>query len=148
MRGWKLTTISIAIGGVLLWFFVFRSSPLETFEKQMQSHVKVLNEYRHARLKPYISDQLADRLHQNGTDLARAVLFAQRRDLDRRIQYRFEGTTLFQEGDYAEARFLRSGSGGNFDPSRPFHIPWVRQDGEWRVASGFRDGRAWDYPRY
>lgn len=133
--------------GLLVWLLFFRTTPLQAFEKEMRSHVEVLNGYRHARLKPLASPGLQDRLREDGLDLDRAVLWAHRRDLNQQVQYRFESAFFFQAGDYAEARFLRSGPGGDFAAAREFHLPWIYREGTWQVAPGFRDGRVWDYPR-
>jgi hypothetical protein len=146
MVRWKLPLALTLMGGFLLWFLFFRTTPLEAFEKQMRSHVDVLNEYRHGRLKPYASAGLQERLQNNGLHLDRVVLWAHRHDTTRQIQYRFDHVVLFQSGDYAEARFLRSRPGGDFTPGTAFHLPWIYRDGKWLVASGFRDGRRWDYP--
>jgi len=135
---------ALAIVAVVVW--LLQPSPRDGFIRDMEDHVKTLNDYQHGQLKPFASEGLRDYLADRGTHLDQVVLWAHRRDFNAKVQYRFEHILLFDDQGYAEARFRRSHPGGDLQGGNEFDLPWKREDGEWKVASGFRDGRSWDVP--
>ncbi|NBS87912.1 MAG: hypothetical protein EBS60_07505, partial [Verrucomicrobia bacterium] len=86
-----------------------------------------------------LSEGLKGRIRAEGWKPKAALGAAARRDREERAEYWLRDVPKF-EGKYAEAEIGRVVG----EKEKRVVIPFVWEEGRWKVGAAYRDGRSWD----
>jgi hypothetical protein len=94
---------------------------------------------RYGRLEGVMSEGLKGRIRAEGWEPKAVLGVVARRDREERAEYCLRDVPKF-EGKYAEAEIGRVVG----DREKRGVIPFVWEEGRWKVGAAYRDGRNWD----
>ncbi|MGF1679220.1 MAG: hypothetical protein ACFCUX_08505 [Candidatus Methylacidiphilales bacterium] len=137
----------VAILGIaaLAWNF-FKSDPVKDFNREVKQMVATVNRGEHGKTERWLSEGFKEMLTEYGMTLPHILSWVSKMDREGGHQYLHIDTPVFQPKEYAEAYFERSESGGHFSGTRRFFVPFIWQEGAWKVAGDFRSRREWESP--
>ena len=114
-------------------------NPRGKFEGEVRGMIGEVREGRYGELEGVLSEGLKGRIRAEGWE-PKAVLGAvARRDREERAEYWLRDVPKF-EGKYAEAEIGRVVG----EKEKRVVIPFVWEEGRWKVGAAYRDGRSWD----
>lgn len=141
-----LLVLPILAGAALAWLF-FRPDPREAFLKQAGELLELANTRRHPEAAEWFSpDAVVYFEDSTGLTLKQLLALAKRFDEQENRIYRAGNLDVFHAYDYAELRVQRSDAGGTFSDGSGFGVPFLYQEGRWKIAAGFRGEKIWNYP--
>ena len=94
---------------------------------------------RYGELEGVMSEGLKGRIRAEGWEPKAVLGVVARRDREERAEYGLRDVPKF-EGKYAEAEIGRVVEGRE----KRMVIPFVWEEGRWKVGAAYRDGRNWD----
>ena len=134
--------VSLRILWVGVWIFTgvgCGADPRGRFEAEVRGMIGEVKAGRYGELEGVMSEGLKGRIRAEGWE-PRAVLgVVARRDREERAEYGLRDVPKF-EGKYAEAEIGRVVEGRE----KRMVIPFVWEEGRWKVGAAYRDGRNWD----
>ena len=134
--------VSLRILWVGVWIFTgvgCGADPRGRFEGEVRGMIGEVKAGRYGELEGVMSEGLKGRIRAEGWE-ARAVLgVVARRDREERAEYGLRDVPKF-EGKYAEAEIGRVVG----EREKRGVIPFVWEEGRWKVGAAYRDGRNWD----
>ena len=134
--------VSLKILWVGVWIFTgvgCGADPRGRFEAEVRGMIGEVKAGRYGELEGVMSEGLKGRIRAEGWE-PRAVLgVVARRDREERAEYGLRDVPKF-EGKYAEAEIGRVVEGRE----KRMVIPFVWEEGRWKVGAAYRDGRNWD----
>jgi hypothetical protein len=137
----------LAVVAAGVFYFWTRTDPREAFLREVETMVETVHAGEHTRLRSKFSPEFEEFLRSSGVLPGQILLIAQRLDAAEGRRYRITNLAHFEAGRYAEVEFERSGPHGDFTHPLAFAVPFVYQDGEWKVAGSFRTpDRDWTTP--
>jgi len=98
-----------------------------------------VREGRYGGLEGVMSEGLKRRIRAEGWEPKAVLGVVARRDREERAEYGLRDVPKF-EGKYAEAEIGRVVEGRE----KRMVIPFVWEEGRWKVGAAYRDGRSWD----
>ena len=117
--------------------------PQGRFMEEVNQGIQRANEGRHGELEEKLSQALQGRVRYEGWEPRAALAVAGKKDREEKAKYRLSDVPKF-EGNYAEAVIIRISG----DKEKRVVIPFVLEEGKWRVGASYRDGRAWEEPDF
>lgn len=127
----------------LIWWIV-QPDPLEKFRREVQEWVDTVNKGDYSTVPDHLSTGFTREIESSyGKVPSMVALLARVDQMDKR-SYQLVKINLFEPGRYAEVVFERSQPRGNFSGKGLFTVPFIVEDGDWKVAAGFKDGKAWN----
>ncbi len=134
--------VSLLLLGVGVWIGLgvgCGGDPRGKFEGEVRGMIGEVREGRYGELEGVLSEGLKGRIRAEGWE-PKAVLGAvARRDREERAEYWLRDVPKF-EGKYAEAEIGRVVG----EKEKRVVIPFVWEEGRWKVGAAYRDGRSWD----
>ena len=134
--------VSLRLLGVGVWIGLgvgCGGDPRGKFEGEVRGMIGEVREGRYGELEGVLSEGLKGRIRAEGWE-PKAVLGAvARRDREERAEYWLRDVPKF-EGKYAEAEIGRVVG----EKEKRVVIPFVWEEGRWKVGAAYRDGRSWD----
>ena len=134
--------VSLRLLGVGVWIGLgvgCGGDPRGKFEGEVRGMIGEVREGRYGELEGVLSEGLKGRIRAEGWE-PKAVLGAvARRDREERAEYCLRDVPKF-EGKYAEAEIGRVVG----EKEKRVVIPFVWEEGRWKVGAAYRDGRSWD----
>ncbi len=101
--------------------------------------IEVAREGRYGELEEVMSEGLKGKVRAEGWEPKAGLAYVARRDREERATYFLRDVPKF-EGSYAEAEIGRVTG----EREKRMVIPFVREEGKWRVGAAYKDGRAWE----
>ena len=132
LQGWGVglgVLICVSCGG----------NPQGRFIGEVNQGIQQANEGRHGELKDKLSQALQGRVRAEGWEPQAALAAVGRKDREEGAKYRLSDVPKF-EGGYAEAEIIRISVG----KEKRVIVPFVLEEGRWRVGAAYRDGRAFE----
>lgn len=132
--------------GLIIWWFL-KPTPEEVFRRDVQSMIEKTNQRGLVDLADRMSVSLVIRLQDMGAAPKQLLFWVQRIDGEENRQYRLVQVREFHKKDYAVVECQRSRVGGSFEGVQSFLVPFVFEEGKWKVAGQFRqDNQDWAFP--
>ena len=113
--------------------------PRGKFEGEVRGMIGEVREGRYGELEGVLSEGLKGRIRAEGWEPKAALGAVARRDQEERAEYWLRDVPKF-EGKYAEAEIGRVVG----EKEKRVVIPFVWEEGSWKVGAAYRDGRSWD----
>jgi len=113
--------------------------PKGKFEGEVRGMIGEVREGRYGELEGVLSEGLKGRIRAEGWEPKAALGAVARRDREERAEYWLRDVPKF-EGKYAEAEIGRVVG----EKEKRVVIPFVWEEGRWKVGAAYRDGRSWD----
>jgi hypothetical protein len=143
----RLLIFSLILAGAGIGWFLLRPDPREAFLKDVDSLLELAHTRRHSQAAEWFSPEAAAYFQDaTGFTLPQLLALVRRYDDQENRSYRVGSLDVFHARDYAEIRIQRSEPGGTFSGQGWFSVPFLYQNGDWKIAAGFRGGQSWDYP--
>ncbi len=115
------------------------SDPRGRFEAKVRGMIGEVNAGRYGELEGVMSEGLKGRIRAEGWEPTAVLGVVARRDREERAEYCLRDVPKF-EGKYAEAEIGRVVG----EREKRGVIPFVWEEGRWKVGAAYRDGRSWD----
>ncbi len=134
--------VSLKILWVGVWIFTgvgCGPDPRGRFEAEVRGMIGEVKAGRYGGLEGVMSEGLKGRIRAEGWEPKAVLGVVARRDREERAEYCLRDVPKF-EGKYAEAEIGRMVG----DREKRGVIPFVWEEGRWRVGAAYRDGRNWD----
>ncbi len=134
--------VSLQILWVGVWIFTgvgCGPDPRGRFEAEVRGMIGEVKEGRYGGLEGVMSEGLKGRIRAEGWEPKALLGVVARRDREERAEYGLRDVPKF-EGKYAEAEIERVVGGRE----KRMVIPFVWEEGRWKVGAAYRDGRSWD----
>jgi hypothetical protein len=134
--------VSLRILWVGVWIFTgvgCSADPRVRFEGEVREMIGEVRGGRYGGSEGVMSEGLKGRIRAEGWEPKAVLGVVARRDREERPEYGLRDVPKF-EGKYAEAEIGRGV--GNREKRRV--IPFVWEEGRWKVGAAYRDGRSWD----
>ena len=134
--------VSLKILWVGVWIFTgvgCGADPRGRFEGEVRGMIGEVREGRYGGLEGVMSEGLKGRIRAEGWEPKAVLGVVARRDREERAEYGLRDVPKF-EGKYAEAEIGRVVEGRE----KRMVIPFVWEEGRWKVGAAYRDGRSWD----
>jgi hypothetical protein len=134
--------VSLQILWVGVWIFTgvgCGADPRGRFEGEVRGMIGEVREGRYGGLEGVMSEGLKRRIRAEGWEPKAVLGVVARRDREERAEYGLRDVPKF-EGKYAEAEIGRVVEGRE----KRMVIPFVWEEGRWKVGAAYRDGRSWD----
>ena len=131
--------VSLRLLGVGVWTGLgvgCGGDPRGKFEGEVRG---MIGEVRDGELEGVLSEGLKGRIRAEGWEPKAALGAVARRDREERAEYWLRDVPKF-EGKYAEAEIGRVVG----EKEKRVVIPFVWEEGRWKVGAAYRDGRSWD----
>ena len=113
--------------------------PRGQFEGEVRGMIEVVREGKYGELEEVMSEGLKGKVRAEGWEPKASLAYVARRDREERATYFLRDVPKF-EGSYAEAEIGRMTG----EREKRMVIPFVREEGKWRVGAAYKDGRAWE----
>ncbi|NBV97718.1 MAG: hypothetical protein EBT30_09290 [Verrucomicrobia bacterium] len=113
--------------------------PRARFEGEVRGMIAEAQRGKYLELEGAMSAGLKGRIQSEGWEPKAALAVVARRDREEGAMYQLRDVPKL-EGSYAEAEIGRVAGGRE----KRMVVPFVREDGKWRVAAAYRDGRSWE----
>jgi len=136
LQGW-------GVGLGVLIFVGWGGDPQGRFIGEVNQGIQEANEGRHGELEEKLSQALQGRVRSEGWEPRAALALVGKKDREEGAKYRLSDVPKF-EGSYAEAEVIRISEG----KEKRMVVPFVLEEGKWRVGAAYRDGRAWEEPDF
>lgn len=114
-------------------------NPRTQFEGEVKGMIKMAGEGRYGELEKVMSVGLVEKIRREGWEPRVALGAGARKDREERATYFLRDVPKF-EGRYAEAEIGRVVG----EREKRIVIPFVMEEGGWRVGAAFKDGRGWE----
>ena len=108
------------------------------FEGEVRGMIEVAKEKGYGELEGVMSEGLKGRIRAEGWEPKAALVVMARRDREEGAGYELRDVPKF-EGEYAEAEIGRVVG----EKEKRVVLPFVREEGKWKVGAAYRDGRNW-----
>ena len=134
--------VSLQILWVGVWIFTgvgCGADPRGRFEGEVRGMIGEVREGRYGGLEGVMSEGLKGRIRAEGWEPKAVLGVVARRAREERAEYGLRDVPKF-EGKYAEAEIGRVVEGRE----KRMVIPFVWEEGRWKVGAAYRDGRSWD----
>jgi hypothetical protein len=134
--------VSLQILWVGVWIFTgvgCRPDPRGRFEGEVRGMIGEVKAGRCGGLEGVMSEGLKGRIRAEGWEPKALLGVVARRDREERAEYCLRDVPKF-EGKYAEAEIGRVVG----EREKRGVIPFVWEEGRWKVGAAYRDGRNWD----
>jgi len=134
--------VSLQILWVGVWIFTgvgCGPDPRGRFEAEVRGMIGEVKEGRYGGLEGVMSEGLKGRIRAEGWEPKALLGVVARRDREERAEYCLRDVPKF-EGKYAEAEIGRVVG----EREKRGVIPFVWEEGRWKVGAAYRDGRSWD----
>ena len=134
--------VSLRLLGVGVWIGLgvgCGGDPRGKFEGEVRGMIGEVREGRYGELEGVLSEGLKGRIRAEGWEPKAALGAVVRRDREERAEYWLRDVPKF-EGKYAEAEIGRVVG----EKEKRVVIPFVWEEGRWKVGAAYRDGRSWD----
>ena len=134
--------VSLRILWVGVWIFTgvgCSADPRVRFEGEVRGMIGEVRQGRYGELEGVMSEGLKGRIRAEGWEPKALLGVVARRDREERAEYGLRDVPKF-EGKYAEAEIGRVVGGRE----KRRVIPFVWEEGRWKVGAAYRDGRNWD----
>lgn len=134
--------VSLQILWVGVWIFTgvgCGPDPRGRFEAEVRGMIGEVKEGRYGGLEGVMSEGLKGRIRAEGWEPKALLGVVARRDREERAEYGLRDVPKF-EGKYAEAEIGRVVG----EREKRGVIPFVWEEGRWKVGAAYRDGRNWD----
>ena len=134
--------VSLQILWVGVWIFTgvgCGPDPRGRFEAEVRGMIGEVKAGRYGELEGVMSEGLKGRIRAEGWEPKAVLGVVARRDREERAEYGLRDVPKF-EGKYAEAEIGRVVEGRE----KRMVIPFVWEEGRWKVGAAYRDGRSWD----
>jgi len=139
MRFLKVSLWFFWVGcGVWLWVGC-GADPRSRFEGEVRGMIADAQRGKYLELEWAMSEGLKGRVRSEGWEPKAALAVVARRDREEGASYQLRDVPKF-EGSYAEAEIGRVAGG----KEKRMVLPFIWEDGKWRVAAAYRDGRSWE----
>jgi hypothetical protein len=102
--------------------------------------IQKANEGRHGELELGMSRPLVEKIRAEGWEPKAALVVVARKDREQSATYRFNDVPRFEAKEYAEVEVMRITGEGE----TRFTVPFLWEEGKWKVGAAYRDGRSWD----
>ena len=113
--------------------------PRARFEGDVNWMIEQANVGKYADLEGSLSRAFQARIRSEGWEPKAALVAVARKDREEGARYRLTDVPKF-EGSYAEVEIARIWG----EREERMVIPFVREEGRWKVGAAYRDGRAWE----
>ena len=134
--------VSLKILWVGVWIFTgvgCGADPRGRFEAEVGGMIGEVRDGRYGGLEGVMSEGLKGRIRAEGWEPKAVLGVVARRDREERAEYCLRDVPKF-EGKYAEAEIGRVVG----EREKRGVIPFVWEEGRWKVGAAYRDGRSWD----
>ena len=134
--------VSLQILWVGVWIFIgvgCGPDPRGRFEAEVRGMIGEVKAGRYGELEGVMSEGLKGRIRAEGWEPKALLGVVARRDREERAEYGLRDVPKF-EGKYAEAEVGRVVG----EREKRMVIPFVWEEGRWKVGAAYRDGRNWD----
>ena len=134
--------VSLRLLGVGVWIGLgvgCGGNPRGKFEGEVRGMIGEVREGRYGELEGVLSEGLKGRIRAEGWEPKAVLGVVARRDREERAEYCLRDVPKF-EGKYAEAEIGRVVG----EREKRGVIPFVWEEGRWKVGAAYRDGRSWD----
>ena len=134
--------VSLKILWVGVWIFTgvgCGADPRGRFEAEVRGMIGEVKAGRYGELEGVMSEGLKGRIRAVGWEPKAVLGVVARRDREERAEYCLRDVPKF-EGKYAEAEIGRVVG----EREKRGVIPFVWEEGRWKVGAAYRDGRNWD----
>ena len=134
--------VSLKILWVGVWIFTgvgCGADPRGRFEAEVRGMIGEVKAGRYGELEGVMSEGLKGRIRAEGWEPKAVLGVVARRDREERAEYGLRDVPKF-EGKYAEAEIGRVVG----EREKRGVIPFVWEEGRWKVGAAYRDGRNWD----
>ena len=134
--------VSLRILWVGVWIFTgvgCGADPRGRFEGEVRGMIGEVRAGRYGELEGVMSEGLKGRIRAEGWEPKALLGVVARRDREERAEYGLRDVPKF-EGKYAEAEIGRVVG----EREKRGVIPFVWEEGRWKVGAAYRDGRNWD----
>lgn len=134
--------VSLQILWVGVWIFAgvgCGPDPRGRFEAEVRGMIGEVKAGRYGELEGVMSEGLKGRIRAEGWEPRALLGVVARRDREERPEYGLRDVPKF-EGKYAEAEIGRVVG----EREKRSVIPFVWEEGRWKVGAAYRDGRNWD----
>ena len=134
---------SLRAGGLLLGTICLLGcgpDPRARFITGVEAMIQKANEGRHGELEKCLSGPLEEKIKAEGWEPRAALVMVARKDREQAARYEFRDAPRFKNREYAEAEVVRTSVEGE----KRFTVPFLWEDGKWKAAAAYRDGRSWD----
>ena len=134
--------VSLQILWVGVWIFTgvgCGPDPRGRFEAEVRGMIGEVKAGRYGELEGVMSEGLKGRIRAEGWEPKAVLGVVARRDREERAEYGLRDVPKF-EGKYAEAEIGRVVG----EREKRGVIPFVWEEGRWKVGAAYRDGRSWD----
>jgi len=134
--------VSLRLLGVGVWIGLgvgCGGDPRGKFEGEVRGMIGEVREGRYGELEGVLSEGLKGRIRAEGWEPKAALGAVARRDREERAEYWLRDVPKF-EGKYAEGEIGRVVG----EKEKRVVIPFVWEEGRWKVGAAYRDGRSWD----
>ena len=134
--------VSLRILWVGVWIFTgvgCSADPRVRFEGEVRGMIGEVRAGRYGELEGVMSEGLKGRIRAEGWEPKAVLGVVARRDREERAEYCLRDVPKF-EGKYAEAEIGRVVG----EREKRGVIPFVWEEGRWKVGAAYRDGRNWD----
>ena len=134
--------VSLRILWVGVWIFTgvgCSADPRVRFEGQVRGMIGEVRAGRYGELEGVMSEGLKGRIRAEGWEPKALLGVVARRDREERAEYCLRDVPKF-EGKYAEAEIGKVVG----EREKRMVIPFVWEEGRWKVGAAYRDGRNWN----
>jgi len=134
--------VSLQILWLGVWIFTgvgCGPDPRGRFEAEVRGMIGEVKAGRYGELEGVMSEGLKGRIRAEGWEPKALLGVVARRDREERAEYGLRDVPKF-EGKYAEAEIGRVVG----EREKRGVIPFVWEEGRWKVGAAYRDGRNWD----
>lgn len=114
--------------------------PRARFISGVEAMIQKANEGRHGELELGMSRPLVEKIRAEGWEPKAALVVVARKDREQSATYRFNDVPRFEAKEYAEVEVMRITGEGE----TRFTVPFLWEEGKWKVGAAYRDGRSWD----
>ncbi len=134
---------SLWVGGLILGTICLPGcgpDPRARFISGVEAMIQKANEGRHGELELGMSRPLVEKIRAEGWEPKAALVVVARKDREQSATYRFNDVPRFEAKEYAEVEVMRITGEGE----TRFTVPFLWEEGKWKVGAAYRDGRSWD----
>ena len=114
--------------------------PRSRFMAEVEEMIGKANEGRHGELEKALSRPLVEKIRSEGWESKAALILMARKDREQGATYRLSDVPKFAAREYAEAEVIRTSAEGE----KRFTVPFLWEEGKWKVGAAYRDGRSWE----
>ena len=114
--------------------------PRARFISEVEGMIEKANAGKHGELESALSKPLVEKIRAESWEPKAALMVVARKDREQGAHYRLSDVPRFEAKAYAEAEVMRMSGEGE----RRFAVPFLWEEGNWKVGAAYRDGKSWD----